>query len=318
MDAGSGIVYSQSTMFDDSNIKACIHHRTPSSRRALFAGLAGALGAAPVALAQERGSPPDKSGFHLFNPTPRALMRDMSTDRPDTTESAYTVDAGHFQIEMSFLDFNHDRNNEEGETRRTLTVAPMLLKVGLLNNVDVQLGLAPYTFDRTTHRASGVGGAVDGFVDTVVRLKVNLWGNDDGDTALAVMPYITFPTAADGLGASGVEGGIILPFAAALPGGFALGAMVQLDFAKSSDDSRYTADLVHTVTLGHALVGDLSGYIEYAGLANLSHEEKYRAYFDAGLTYGLSPDIQLDAGVRVGLTEATDDLGVFAGISLRF
>jgi len=42
---------------------------------------------------------PDKSSFHFFNPTPRSLMRELSTDRPDKTESAYTVDAGHFQIE---------------------------------------------------------------------------------------------------------------------------------------------------------------------------------------------------------------------------
>lgn len=26
-------------------------------------------------------------------------MRDFETDRPDVTESAYTVDAGHFQLE---------------------------------------------------------------------------------------------------------------------------------------------------------------------------------------------------------------------------
>lgn len=46
---------------------------------------------------QEREAAPDKSGYHLFNPTPTALMREMSTDRPDQTESAYTADAGHFQ-----------------------------------------------------------------------------------------------------------------------------------------------------------------------------------------------------------------------------
>jgi hypothetical protein len=41
----------------------------------------------------------DKSGYHLFRPTPRELMRELSTDRPDQTESAYTVDAGHVQLE---------------------------------------------------------------------------------------------------------------------------------------------------------------------------------------------------------------------------
>ncbi|MEO8821382.1 MAG: hypothetical protein ABI267_05890 [Ginsengibacter sp.] len=40
-----------------------------------------------------------KSGYTIFNPTPKKLMRDFETDRPDVTESAYTVDAGHFQLE---------------------------------------------------------------------------------------------------------------------------------------------------------------------------------------------------------------------------
>lgn len=47
-----------------------------------------------------------KNQYHLFNPTPQELMREMSTDRPDKTESAYTVDAGHYQIEMSVLGYD--------------------------------------------------------------------------------------------------------------------------------------------------------------------------------------------------------------------
>ena len=38
-------------------------------------------------------------------------MREMSTDRPDKTESPYTVDAGHFQVEMDVLTYSYDRNN---------------------------------------------------------------------------------------------------------------------------------------------------------------------------------------------------------------
>ena len=36
----------------------------------------------------------DKSSYSLFNPTPDSALRDMATDRPDKTESPYTVDAG--------------------------------------------------------------------------------------------------------------------------------------------------------------------------------------------------------------------------------
>jgi hypothetical protein len=271
-----------------------------------WAALAAAFAAAPAFGRQA----PDKSAYDLCHPTPRALLRDLSTDRPDTTESPYTVDAGHFQVELSFVDYTRDRAG--GQTRTTLAVAPMLLKAGLLHNVDLQLGLDPWTHERT-----GGEGSVEGFGDTIVRLKVNLWGNDAGDTAFALMPFVKLPTADDDLGNGRVEGGLIAPLAVALPAEFALGLMAELDLV-ADDDGGYTPDFVHTGTLGRAIVGDLAGYVEYAGFADLAGDQKYRAYFDAGLTYAVGPDAQLDAGVRVGLTEAADDLGLFAGLSVRY
>ena len=46
--------------------------------------------------------PPDKSGYSLFHPVPRELMRELTPDRPDKTEGPFTVDAGHYQLEMDF------------------------------------------------------------------------------------------------------------------------------------------------------------------------------------------------------------------------
>src|SRR5688500_19361057 len=98
--------------------------------RHLSKNIAALLALATPALAA------DKSKYNLFNPTPRGEMRDMSTDRPDTTESPLTVDAGHFQLEMSFFDVS----------RHETAVAPMNLKVGLTDNSDLQLVLLPYGF----------------------------------------------------------------------------------------------------------------------------------------------------------------------------
>ena len=50
----------------------------------------------------------DKSSYTIFNPVPRDLMRELTPDRPDKTESPYTVDAGHFQLEMDFANFTLD------------------------------------------------------------------------------------------------------------------------------------------------------------------------------------------------------------------
>ena len=54
----------------------------------------------------------------------------MNTDRPDQTESAYTVDAGHFQVEMDLVNVAFDRNYSGGRDVRTTLwrVAPPNLK----------------------------------------------------------------------------------------------------------------------------------------------------------------------------------------------
>lgn len=271
-----------------------------------------ALLPASVALASEH--PVDKSQFNLFNPTPRALLRDMSTDRPDTTESAYTVDAGHFQIELSFADFSYDER--DGVTTRALAAAPVLVKAGLFHNVDLQLGLDPYTTIHTED--SGVSDTINGFGDTIIRLKVNLWGNDEGETALAIMPFIKLPTADDNLGNDEVEGGLIVPFAISLPDEISVGLMAELDFNRNASDDGFDLVFVHTATIGRPLWDELGGYLEYAGFADLNGDADYAAYFDTGLTYALTSDFQFDAGLRLGLTDASDDVGIFTGVSLRF
>jgi hypothetical protein len=179
----------------------------------IFRFSAAAMGAAwlcvaGAARADETGPGVDKSHYNLFNPTPPALMRDMSTDRPDTTESPYTVDAGHVQIESSFVDYTRDGGGDfEG-----WSVLPTNLKIGLTNNMDLQLAFEPYV------REEFEGEDVDGFGATQLRLKINLWGNDGGDTAFAIMPFVQFPTSDDDFGVTDhIEGGVIFPWRSRCP-----------------------------------------------------------------------------------------------------
>lgn len=260
----------------------------------------------------------EKSAFHLFNPTPRELLRDVDTDRPDTTESPHTVDAGHFQIEFSFVDYSYDRRNEAQQTTRTWEAAPVNIKIGLLNNTDMQFVLTPYVRERTTDRPTDSTTTIDGFGDTTIRVKQNIVGNDEGDFALAIMPFITLPTAKRSLGAGDVECGIIVPMGFELPNEFSLGLMGEIDIIRSADRSRYVVDFVHTATINRRIAGSLSGFIEYAGFLNFNNDEDYRGSFNCGLIYEFTPDFRLDAGVRVGLTEAAEDFGVFVGGTYRY
>ena len=263
-------------------------------------------------------APADKSSYHLFRPTPRALMREMSTDRPDKTESAYTVDAGHVQLEADAVSYARDWRGGRGEPDSVRwAVANTNVKVGLANNLDAQLVLPLYERTRVERGDGGDNAVFEGFGDTTVRMKLNLWGNDSGPTALAVMPFVTFPTAADGLGADGVEGGVMVPLAIELPAGWGLGVMTQLDRARDADGGGYHFQWTNSATVGHAITDAAGGYAELFGSVDTEEPGDWEGSVDFGLTYAVSNDVQLDAGVNVGVTESAEDLVFFVGVSWR-
>src|SRR5262245_10125763 len=183
----------------------------------------------------------DKSQYTLWNPTPRDLMREMSTDRPDKTESAHTVDAGHFQVEMDLVSYAHDHDTLDGAdvVADGIGIAIINMKVGLFNNTDLQLVLESYNRIRTEDRSAGITQIRSGFGDVTLRLKHTLWGNDEGRTALAMMPFVKFPSNQDDLGNDSIEGGVIFPFALTLPAGWGMGAMTEFDFIQAESGSGY-------------------------------------------------------------------------------
>lgn len=263
---------------------------------------------------------PDKSRYNLFRPAPDALLREMATDRPDKTESAYTLDAGHYQIEMDLLTYTYDRSREGGEnlTMEAWAIAPINLKVGVLNNVDLQIIAETYNIQRTKNRDTNDTTRVSGFGDLLLRCKTNLWGNDGGPSALSVMPFVKIPTARRDLGNGALEGGIIFPFAMELPAKWGFGGQAEIDWLQDSNRSDYHEEIINTVTVSHDIAGKLAGYVEV--FSNLSTERgaKWIATFDFGFTYAITRDIQLDAGMNIGLTDAADDLNPFIGLSMRY
>jgi|SRR5687768_8702462 len=274
------------------------------------ASLGAALATTLLACAPGVARADGKSSFTLFNPTPRELMREMSTDRPDTTESPYTVDAGHVQVELSFIDYTRD-DSDDGDFE-ALSLFPTNFKLGLLNNADLQFVFEPYV------REEFDDSDVDGFGATQIRFKLNLWGNDGGATALALMPFVQFPTADDDFGATDhVEGGLIVPLAISLPHEWNLGLMAEIDAVRDDADEDYGAQFVHTATAGHDIAGELAGYVEYIGIASHDLNLGYIAVLGGGLTYGLTHDVQLDGGINVGLSDDADDFNAFVGMSLR-
>ncbi|HEY8932367.1 MAG TPA: transporter [Rariglobus sp.] len=259
-------------------------------------------------------SAPDKSAYTLFNPTPRDQMRELSTDRPDQTESPYTVDAGHWQIELDFFNYTYDR--EAGVRTEMWNVAPVNVKLGLTNTTDLQAIFDSYATERV--RSAGATTTTRDWGDLTLRLKQNLWGNDGGDTALALMPFVKLPLNTGDAGNNLVEGGLIVPLAISLPAGWGMGLMTEVDWLADATGNDRHAEWVNTVTFSHDLTKRLGGYVEFVSVHSEERGARWIAQADAGLTYAISDDIQLDGGCNVGVTESAPDLQPFLGLSLRY
>lgn len=274
--------------------------------------------ASPAAAQGMDGEPEDKSGYNLMNPTPRALLREMSTDRPDKTESPYTVDAGRFQVEMDFVTYAADTDDDANVRVESVNVAPINLKLGLTNSTDLQVIFDSYVRQTVTDRATGARDRIDGFGDVTVRLKRNLWGNDGGATALALMPFVKLPTNSNRLGNDVVEFGIIVPLAIGVSDRVGIGLMTEVDFLEGADGEGLSPTFVNSATVSVGLADRIGIYTELFAEKGIGGDADWVVTFDAGLTYAVSGDIQLDAGVNLGVTDAADDVNLFIGLSRRF
>jgi hypothetical protein len=220
---------------------------------------------------------------------------------------------------MTLVSYTSDRESVNGVTQRFEAwgvVAPINLKIGLLNRLDAQFLVEAYNLlyvskDGVTHTHRGFG-------DTTVRLKYNLWGNDGGRTAFAATPYVKFPTRQDDIGNRAVEGGLVLPLAVELPRGFYLGATTRFDAVQDEDESGYHTEFINSVEFGHDLIGNLYGYVEFFSAVSTERDTDWEATFNVGVIYQLMENVQLNAGVDIGVTRSADDLSAYAGLTWRF
>ena len=256
---------------------------------------------------------------HLFNPKPKDALRDLSTDRPDLTESPYTVDAGHVQWEIDLLNATYDRTANQGESLTNVSRiwGGLNFKLGLLDQVDLQTIVPIHVDQRTKSLTPGQSQRKKGTGDLTTRLKINLWGNDGGRTAMAIIPFVTFPTGTDQIGQERTTGGVVLPFAVELKKGWSLGAQTEVDWVEDEGNGLDT-QWFNTLTLGHAIVGNLAGYTECTARMHLDSDQAWEGQWNVGLTYAISSEIQLDGGCNFGITSSAPDANPFLGLSMRF
>ena len=273
-------------------------------------------GAAPGAAQQEsvEDSHLPKSKYNLFHRTPVALRRPLATDRPDRTESPYTVDAGLFQAEIDLFTYGGD--DEEGTESNTFRVLPFNIKAGLTHRIDLQFVLETWAWNEET--AGGGTQRQRGIGAITVRTKVNMWGNDGGRTAFALMPFVAF-VSDPGQSSRVVNVGLVMPFRVDIGAGWGLSTMLEFDLAAETADSPRKVAAIGSASIGRTIVGPLSFYAEvYGGTVLADESSDWEGTGDLGLTLGIGSNVQLDVGLNLGVTRLAEDVNPFLGLAFRF
>lgn len=261
---------------------------------------------------------PDKSGFTLFNPTPESALRDFAADRPAKSYGPTTIDAGRVQLEVEL--FNYTNQKIDGIRTQTYVGPNPTARIGLTNNVELQLNMSPFVHQNVRDTLAGTSTNASGVSDLFARAKVNVWGNEGGKTALAIMPYVKFGTAPVSLGGNQTtEYGIIAPFSITLPENRSLVFNSEWDNLKNANDGNFHSQFVNTISLSGPIAKDVTLTGELWSQINVDPARTGHQYsFDTALAWVPKPNLQFDVGANFGLNKETPALQVYTGVTRRF
>lgn len=260
----------------------------------------------------------DTSLFSLINPTPDAALRAFSPDRPLNSLSPFTLDPGRVQIESDLA--NVVQSRDHGATTTTWQTADPELRVGLTPSLEFDVFTAGLMADRTVVDATGHLRERDVGTGTVtLQGRYNLFGNDGGSAALALVPFIALPSGDAHFGTQRVIGGVLAPLSLKLPQDFTLELQTQLQAMRNGTGPAF-ASVTTIANLSHAVPGvdGLTASVEVTSVVNADRKTPDTDTFEAAIAYLVTPDTQIDLGGFVGLNRAAPDLQVAGGVAHRF
>lgn len=238
----------------------------------------------------------------------------ICTDRPGKANAVCTVPAGRFQLESDAV--NWTRNASGGVRTETIVYTNPTLKLGLGPSTDVEVNFAPLVEVRTHIGARGSNTTGSG--DLFVRLKHRLT-DPAAAVQLGIIPFLKLPTAKRGIGNGLWEGGLAVPVQFTLSPKTTLTVGPELDLLADNGGQGRHLQLVGLVNVSRTLSPKLTAYAELWTARNYDPSGTVRQYsLDAAVALLISPSLQLDTGVNLGLNRATPDAQLYGGISVRF
>ena len=232
----------------------------------------------------------------------------LITDRPDATESPYTVGTGNFQIETGAL-FTDNGNNDF--TTESTVYNTGLLRYGINETIELRLGW-DYVNERNLNNRTEISNA-SGFTPLLLGAKFELVNENGWIPQIGLLTHLRLPfSAAAEFKPENTGMEMIFSFDHTLSDkdgiAYNLGARIAND---------RSLEYLYTIAYGYSFTDKWGAYAELYG----AFPEDTTAYhlWDAGITYLVNNNLQLDATVGTGFqSSATDqNLLISAGFSDR-
>ena len=235
------------------------------------------------------------------------------TDRPDQTEASSTVAPGTLQIESGFTFQTEDiflsmGNGLVANKQETQALPNTLIRLGVINRLELRVVTQP-----ELQRTLSDGEVVErnfGIADLQLGFKVNILEDREGRPEVGFLSHLILPTGTKGIGIPANTYGVVnrLLVTHALNERMNLAYNLGYDYISSSE--RYAFVSLSWAT---ALTEKVGVYIEpYVSL----DEWEWEVNADAGFTYLVNDDFQLDYSFGTGLTQGMNYHSLGASIRI--
>ncbi|BAO54995.1 transporter [Nonlabens marinus] len=232
----------------------------------------------------------------------------LITDRPDATESPSLVRRGYLQIETGGF---YTESEENGIDIKETTFNTTLLRYGLLDNLELRLGLDTR---RTEFEVNGqqLGDDLSGTSPMLLGAKIGIAPEDGWKPQIALLGHIYLPLTASSdyqPETTGMDFRFAFNHTLSDRSGLAynLGARIDAD----DPELKY----LYTIAYGYSLSDKIGTYVEVYG--DFPEDSSANHLWDAGFTYLANDDLQFDVTFGSGFTDG-QNLLLSAGLSYRF
>ncbi|MGB3774527.1 MAG: transporter [Leeuwenhoekiella sp.] len=230
------------------------------------------------------------------------------TERPGASFGTGVLAKGVFQVETG----SQYQVLQYGNVKEKYwTYNNMLLRYGLLDNFEVRLS---WDVQEITTEIGGneINDKMAGFTPLTASFKVGIVEEIGFLPQMAVIGNLFLPFAAGSdFKPENTGGQMLLTFSNTLDAQSGITYNLGAQWSGDSSELSY----LYTFSYGRTLVGNLSGFAEVYG--SLPEDSQGQNSWDAGLSYLINNDFQLDASAGTGF-DTDQDYFVQAGVSYRF